>query len=284
MSALVRHWYPSPNFSTGSTKRLIVVHTTEGFTGQNGMYDCAVYFQGPVGASSSVVADNYHPGHVCESVTRSKAAWTQCNYNSVSVSIEQCAYASWSRDTWLNTKSDLLRNTAQWIAEESAALGIPIVKLSASQAQGGSKGICGHSDLGSYGCGHSDPGAGYPWDIVLQWAAQGIPQPIPPQPPETEEDMPSYALPPKAAEPWEHEVSLPGNVWKAAGICVDTTVTGNVHIRAAFHTGPTSWQVIDVYADAAHQKVVVWPAKPFDGVALTRQDDSMCTVVMDFGK
>ena len=47
--ALIRHWYPTQNYSTGGTNRLLVLHTTEGFTGGNGMYDCAVYFQGDVG-------------------------------------------------------------------------------------------------------------------------------------------------------------------------------------------------------------------------------------------
>jgi hypothetical protein len=172
--SLTRHWYPSPNYSSGGKKRLIVLHTTEGFTGTNGMYDCAIYFQGPSGASSHVVIDNYHPGHVCEGVNRNHGAWTQCGYNSVCVSAEQCGYASWSRDTWLNDKSDLLKNTAQWIAEESSLLGIPITRLTASQAQGNNAGICGHSDLGSAGCGHSDPGSGYPWDVVLDWARNGI--------------------------------------------------------------------------------------------------------------
>jgi hypothetical protein len=86
------------------------------------------------------------------------------------VSAEQCGYASWSRSYWLNEKENLLRNTADWIAEEAKKFGIPIVKLSASQAQSGGRGICYHSELGSAGCGHSDPGSNYPIDQVIAWA------------------------------------------------------------------------------------------------------------------
>src|SRR5215468_8631714 len=157
--ALVRHWYPTSNYSSGGAKRILVLHTTEGFTGANGMYDCAIYFQGDVGVSSHVIIDNYQPGHICEGVAPKYSAWTQCGYNSqTAASAEQCGYAAWSRSTWLNDKEPLLRNTAAWLAEESKRFGIPLTDLSSSQAQGSGTGVCYHSDLGSTGCGHSvDP-------------------------------------------------------------------------------------------------------------------------------
>jgi hypothetical protein len=162
---LTRVWTPTGNYSGGSSKRLIVLHTTEGFTGPNGAYDCAVYFKGDVGASSQVCIDD-HRGKVWECVSRVNGSWTQCNYNSVSVSAEQCGYASWSRDYWLNSHGNLLHNTADWIAEEAKALGIPIRELSGPDGSG----VTYHSRLGSSGCGHSDPGSGYPLDKVLEWA------------------------------------------------------------------------------------------------------------------
>ena len=171
--ALTRVWTPSGNNSNGSSKRLIVLHTTEGFTGPNGAYDCAKYFQGDVGASSQVCIDNTHPGKIWECVSRGNASWTQCNYNSVAVSAEQCGYASWSREKWLNEQSSLLHNTADWVAEEAAKLGIPIKELTDSQAQGGAAGVTYHSRLGSTGCGHSDPGGGYPIDKIIEWAKGG---------------------------------------------------------------------------------------------------------------
>ena len=167
--ALTRVWTPSPNYSSGGTKRLLVIHTMEGFTGSNGAYDCAKYFQGNVGASSQVCIDN-NRGKVWECVARDKGAWTQCNYNSVSRSAELSGYASWSSSKWLNEREATLRNCADWLAEESKNTGIPLVKLSSSAAQGTGRGVCYHSDLGSAGCGHSDPGAGFPISQVLSWA------------------------------------------------------------------------------------------------------------------
>jgi len=176
---LTRVWTPTGNYSGGGGKRLIVIHSMEGFTGANGAYDCAKYFQTDCGASSQVCIDN-NRGKVWECVTRGNGSWTQCQYNSVSVSCEQSGYASWSRDYWLNNREPQLRNIAEWIAEESSHFGIPIQDLTASQAQGGSWGVCYHSELGSAGCGHSDPGGGWPIDKVLEWARGGG-TPAPPE-------------------------------------------------------------------------------------------------------
>lgn len=167
--ALRRVWTPSKNYSGGSAKRLIVLHTMEGFTGPNGAYDCAIYFQGNVGASSQVCIDN-NRGTIWECVNRGYGSWTQCNFNSVAVSAEQSGYASWSTDYWLSERANELHNTADWIAEEAKALGIPIRLLTASEAQSGGTGICQHMNLGSAGCGHSDCGSNYPISQVIEWA------------------------------------------------------------------------------------------------------------------
>lgn len=174
---LTRVWTPTGNYSSGSAKRLIVLHTMEGFTGSNGAYDCAKYFQGDVGASSQVCIDN-NRGKIWECVSRSYGAWTQCNYNSVSVSAEQSGYASWSRDYWLSNRENELRNTADWIREESQKFGIPIRALTSGEAQSGGKGVTQHMHLGSTGCGHSDCGSPYPIDKVIEWAKGGSSQPV----------------------------------------------------------------------------------------------------------
>ena len=176
--SLTRVWTPTGSYSGGGKKRLIVLHSTEGFTGPNGAYDCAKYFQGDVGASSQVCIDN-NRGKVWECVSRPNASWTQCNYNGAATSAEQCGYASWSRDYWLANRDAELHNAADWIAEESRALGIPIVLLSSSQAQGSGAGVCYHSHLGGAGCGHSDPGGGYPINEVIAWAKGGGTTPAP---------------------------------------------------------------------------------------------------------
>lgn len=193
--SLTRVWTPSKNYSSGSTKRLIVVHTMEGFTGSNGASDCAKYFQGDVGASSHVCIDN-NRGKIWEGVARANSAWTQCNYNSVSVSAEQSGYASWSRQYWLDNRSNQLHNMADYIAEEAKKLGLPIRLLSSGEAQGGGKGVTFHSRLGSTGCGHSDPGDGYPIDKVIEWAG-GSASTAPPEStkPPTTGSVPAFPYP-----------------------------------------------------------------------------------------
>jgi len=288
--SLTRHWIPSPNYSGGGKKRLIVVHTTEGWTtSPNGMYDAAYYFQGPVGASASVCIDNYHPGHVTECVSRGNGAWTQCNFNSVSVSVEQCAYASWSYNTWINDKMSLLKNTAAWIGEESRALGIPITRLTASQAQGGAAGVCGHSDLGSGGCGHSDPGGGYPWDLVLDMARGQVPEERPPAVEELpeDEDMTYFTVLPKSMASYVQEISLNG-MHKNVGILTDASTHPNTGVEVRFHMGPRRWHVAEVWSDnggdKGHEKAVYNTPEPFDGATVRRIDDNETAITINFGK
>jgi peptidoglycan hydrolase-like protein with peptidoglycan-binding domain len=165
---LKRVWIASPNYSSrgGAGVRLIVLHTAEGATTYQSL---GSYFQGDVGVSSHVGIDDTL-GTIGEYVTRGNKAWTQGNANPVAVAAEMCAFASWSESTWRNSHANMLNNTARWVAEEAGKFGIPITKLSASQAQGSGRGVCQHRDLGSWGGNHSDCGNGFPIDYVLSMA------------------------------------------------------------------------------------------------------------------
>ena len=172
--ALTRIWRPSPhNSGRSGSVRLIVLHTTEGATTIESL---ANWFANPSAqVSSHVGADNHRQGTIAEYVKRDRAAWAQGNYNGVSVCIEMCTPAGaangWSRDYWLSKQGWMLDNTAAWIAEEAKIYGIPIVKLSASQATGGGRGLCGHVDLRPQD--RTDPGKGFPWDYVIAKATRG---------------------------------------------------------------------------------------------------------------
>ncbi|HEX4399688.1 MAG TPA: N-acetylmuramoyl-L-alanine amidase [Trebonia sp.] len=189
--SLKRVWIGSPNYSSrgGSAVRLIVLHTSEGAQTYQSL---GSYFQGPVEASSHTGIDNAVRGTIGEYVKRGNKAWTQANANPSCVSAELCtpagAAAGWSRDYWLNQQRTLLDNAADWVAEEAAAFGIPIVGLSDSQAQGGGRGVCQHMDLGSWGGGHSDCGGGFPIDYVLDKAAGGGGEAAPIEPEQEEEE------------------------------------------------------------------------------------------------
>lgn len=164
---LTRKPFPSPNYSSrsGAAVRLIVIHTAEGATTIESL---GSYFQGPVDASSHVGIDD-KAGVIGEYVQRSGKAWTQANANPVCVSVELCAFAKWSEAEW-NEHPNMLENCARWIAEEADYFGLPITKLTEAQAQGSSKGVCQHADLGSWGGGHWDCGNEFPLDYVLDLA------------------------------------------------------------------------------------------------------------------
>jgi hypothetical protein len=171
---LTRVAIPSPNYSSrGGTKvRLIVLHTAEGATGPGAYQALGNFFsQRSSGVSSHVGIDDT-PGVVGEYVPRSGSAWTAASANPYSVQAELCAFAKWTTTDW-NAHPQMIANTAAWVAEEAAALGIPLVKLSASQAQSGSAGVCQHVDLGVAGGNHWDCGPSFPIDQVIAMAQGG---------------------------------------------------------------------------------------------------------------
>jgi hypothetical protein len=173
--SLARRWIPSPNYSSrgGAGVRLIVVHTAEGATTIESL---GSFFANPSSEVSSHVGVDDKAGTVGEYVKRGSKAWTASNANPVAVQAELCAFAAWSPAEW-DRHPNMLENLARWIAEESKATGVPITKLTPSQAQGSGRGVCRHSDLGSWGGNHSDPGSGFPMDDVLAearaWAGGG---------------------------------------------------------------------------------------------------------------
>src|SRR5262245_22381182 len=165
---LTRRAFPSPNYSSrgGATVRLIVIHTAEGATTIESLGN---YFANPSVDASSHVGIDDKDGVIGEYVQRQNKAWTAVNANPVSVQVELCAFAKWSTAEW-NKHPKMLENCARWIAEEAKYFNLPITKLTPSQAQGSGKGVCQHSDLGSWGGGHWDCGSGFPIDSVLEMA------------------------------------------------------------------------------------------------------------------
>ena len=168
--ALTRKPIPSPNYSSrgGATVRLIVVHTAEG---ARTYQELGNYFASSSSGVSSHVGIDDTPGVVGEYVKRPNKAWTQGNANPVAVSAELCAFAAWDRAEW-GKHTWMLENCAHWIAEEAAHFKLPIVKLTPAQAQASGRGVCQHSDLGSWGGSHWDCGSGFPINQVLELATE----------------------------------------------------------------------------------------------------------------
>ena len=177
--ALDRQWYPSPNYSASrSRNQLIVIHTSEGATDQLSL---AAYLANPSSQVSYHVCydDKGNANTIVECVHRNNKSWSAMAANDWGVHGCCCtpsgASASWTRDVWLS-KSIMLEKCRRWIEEESAALGIPMLKVDANDIRAGRSGVCGHGDCSNAGAGgsHFDPGNTFPWDVVL-----GSPSPIP---------------------------------------------------------------------------------------------------------
>ena len=168
LGPLKRKWIASPNCSSrsGAKVRLIVLHTAEGATT---IEELGNFFANPSSGVSSHTGIDDTPNTIAEYVKRDDKAWTAANANPVAVQTELCAFAKWTRQQWLQHPT-MLDNCARWIAEEAAAFDIPIVKLTAQQAQSSGRGVCQHADLGTWGGGHWDAGSGFPIDDVLAMA------------------------------------------------------------------------------------------------------------------
>jgi hypothetical protein len=170
MPSLNELWIPSPHYTASrGPYNKVVLHTTEGAMK---IRDLGAWFQNPsAGCSSHHGADNYERGVFGAYVYENHKAWTQGNANPYCLSMELCAYASWSRDTWLNSKGVLIDNAAEWVRYCVDKYSVPWTVLSDSQAQNpDARGICEHVNFGSWGSGHHDCGSGFPMDVVIDKA------------------------------------------------------------------------------------------------------------------
>jgi hypothetical protein len=185
----------SPNYSSrgGATVTHIVLHTAEGATTYQSL---GSFFQNPSAQVSSHVGIDDTPNVIGEYVHRPNKAWTASGANPWSVQAELCAFARWSTDEWM-AHPTMLANCAAWIAEEAAVYGLPLVRLSPSDAQNkNSRGVCDHAALGRMGGGHWDCGGGFPFDHVLSLAGGAAPAPGPaPQPPPPSGTAPPFPYP-----------------------------------------------------------------------------------------
>ncbi len=220
--------------------RLLVLHTAEGATTIESLGN---WFANPANQVSSHAGADDTPDTVGEYVRRGYKAWTASNANPVAIQIELCAFASWDAAEW-DRHPVMLANTAKWIAEEAQAAGIPIVKLSPGQAQGGGHGVCQHADLGSWGGGHWDCGPAFPIDRVLDMAKGGAPQPEP-KPEETEMAAPATCTDSRN-RPWVFYRGADKACWARCGADPPFSLGGEVSDAIAAIPGPDG--IIDVYA------------------------------------
>jgi hypothetical protein len=160
----------SPNFSARGKApvRLVVIHTAEGARTTASLG--AFFAKKATGASSHTGIDDKG---IEQYVPYDKTAWTIRSANGISDNVELCGFAKWTRAQWLDEHTPMLRLCAQWIRERCTARGIPIKKLTPAEVAAGKAGVIGHVDwtVGMKDGSHTDPGPGFPWDVVIGWAA-----------------------------------------------------------------------------------------------------------------
>jgi len=150
----------------GVSPRLIVLHSTEGanVTGLGDLTGLGSWFANTNAQVSSHVATDAE-GNSARYVADQDKAWHCAGYNSVSLGIEQVGRAS--QQSWAEAQQ---RETARWIAYWSRKHGIPLQRGRVSNGTVTRSGVLYHSDLGSIGGSHSDPGRAYPLGDVLTFA------------------------------------------------------------------------------------------------------------------
>lgn len=145
------------------TPERIVLHSTEspGAAGRacEGVYSYWRRQARGYGAHFVVAAN----GDYCRTPNANELLWHVENHNTGSVGIEQCGYARYSREDWLDNPAQL-DTVARIIAHLSVRWGI-VLRNSVNS------GVCTHAQCSkAFGGSHTDPGAGYPFSHVLGMA------------------------------------------------------------------------------------------------------------------
>lgn len=159
--------HPSANQSSraGARIRLAVIHTTES---ADDSYEaiCDYLSRRGVAASSHYVVDckrlpTRKFTNVSRLVAEDRKAWTALSANGISINYELIGRASRTRSQWLNLYRSQLRTAAALVASDCIEYDLPVARAY--------PGVCGHGDLDRFGFpnSHTDPGAGFPWDVFL---------------------------------------------------------------------------------------------------------------------
>jgi N-acetylmuramoyl-L-alanine amidase len=237
----------SPNRSARGSKpvRLIVVHTAEGATNVTALGN---YFaRASVQASSHVGIDDQG---VEQYVPYSEASWTLRSGNPISDNAELCGFAAWTRKQWLGPHRPMIERAAAWIRERCLARSIPIVKLTPAQVAAGMSGVIGHTDwtVGMKDGTHTDPGPGFPWDVVIGLATG--PASAPASTVLEDDLMGQITITPDVARDFQHAVGV--DVGGGSQIASKGWVTfGSTY-------GGTTWTVAALGADA--RVLAIWKA------------------------
>lgn len=98
------------------------------------------------------------------------AGWTGNQYGLHGSAVGRAAR---TRSQWLQ-HPEQLESMAQWAADLNRRYGIPLIRLTVAGVQAKKRGFCGHLEISNAfkEVNHTDPGMGFPWDVVLNRAKE----------------------------------------------------------------------------------------------------------------
>lgn len=144
----------------------IVIHSTESPNEKGSAVAVARFFQRPsTQASVQLVMDDYQ---CVRCLDDDVIPWGAPPFNSYGLHIEQCGYAHWTGQEWLQHKATIQR-TAQASAYLCKAYDIPVRFLTPLNCKARIPGITSHRNVSlAFGqSDHTDPGADYPIDYFM---------------------------------------------------------------------------------------------------------------------
>lgn len=130
--------------------------------------------------------------------------------NRVGLHLSFLAYARSTREEWLNHLAQL-DLAARPVADWCKRYGIPARKITANEARAGVRGICGHGDVSQAWkeTDHTDPGAGFPWDVFIERVKHFMNPPAPnPQPTPAPSTPKEPTMSNERLDQIEHKVNL----------------------------------------------------------------------------
>lgn len=178
--------------------RLLVIHDSEGAESETAAEALAAAFarpgdrwvdeddhsRGKYGASYHYVFDT---DDVIPVVPENVVAYAAGGANNDGVHACFPGKASQTREQWLDpVSSAMIDRAAEWLLDRSLALHIPLVWLTVADVRAGLWGVTDHAtiSLAYKKSTHTDPGAAFPRDVLMQ-RAHKVAAPLPPVQPAT---------------------------------------------------------------------------------------------------
>lgn len=158
----------------------VVVHDMEFPERPDAAEWTAAYFAGRSAREGRSVSSHYCADNdsIVQCVRLSDVAWTVGNRpgNYRGINWELAGYASQTREQWLDPYGRaMLARVAEVMRRDMARFNIPARLLTDAQVKAMTPGVTSHAQLGRVfgGSDHTDPGAGFPWDHLIELLGGG---------------------------------------------------------------------------------------------------------------